>query len=235
VSSRRGRGRLDNGLEASLWSPLRDVDPRVGEHLLDLLHAVGIAAYLEPSADVEPYTRTVSLPSPPSDRLFVDRARRAEARSVVDQHGPHAAETGDVVEPVPGPVPERAVVRRDLDEDAEWARIVSAFEAEHGRAVIRDEPSDAPPPVPHEPSVLDRPDEHYEPPPPPPLPAPAPASLYAVLLIVAGVVLIGAPGVLRLSADMGLVLGVAVIAGGVAMLVTRMRDRSDDGDDGAVV
>jgi hypothetical protein len=241
VSSRqghsRGRGRRDNGLDASLWSPLRDVDPRVGEHLLDVLHAVGIAAYLEPSADVEPYTRSVSLPSPPSDRLFVDRARSAEARAVVDEHAPQSAETADGgQEPPRGPVPERATVRGDLDEDAEWARIVSAFESENGRAVVRDEPSAAPPPAPHEVPIQDRPDEHYEPPPPPPLPAPAPASLYAVLLVLAGLVLIGAPGVLNLSSDVGLVIGVAAIAGGVAMLVARMRDRSeDDGDDGAVV
>jgi uncharacterized membrane protein HdeD (DUF308 family) len=83
--------------------------------------------------------------------------------------------------------------------------------------------------------VLDRPDEHYEPPAPPPLPAPSPAALYAVLLLIGGVLLVGAPGLLRLSADLGLVLGVAAIAGGAAMLVSRMRDRSDDGDDGAVV
>ncbi|PZA19171.1 hypothetical protein DMO24_22185, partial [Modestobacter versicolor] len=76
---RRGRGRRDNGLDAALWSPVRDVDPRVGEHLLDLLEAAGIAAYLEPSTDTDAYTRTVSLPSPPSDRLYVDRARRLEA------------------------------------------------------------------------------------------------------------------------------------------------------------
>ena len=38
MTSRRGRGRRDNGLDAALWSPLRDVDPRVGEHLLDVLH-----------------------------------------------------------------------------------------------------------------------------------------------------------------------------------------------------
>ena len=88
MTSRRGRGRRDNGLDAALWSPLRDVDPRVGEHLLDLLHAVGIAAYLEPSADVGPYTRTVFLPSPPVDRLFVDRSRRVEARGLVDGHVP---------------------------------------------------------------------------------------------------------------------------------------------------
>ncbi|WP_116452472.1 hypothetical protein [Blastococcus litoris] len=229
MTTRRGRGRRDNGLDAALWSPLRDVDPRVGEHLLDLLHAVGIAAYLEPSADVEPYTRSVSLPSPPSDRLFVDRARRAEARTVVDEHAPAA-------EVRPRPEPEPATARRELDEDAEWRRIVAAFEEEHGRAVVDEEPVDAPPPPPHELPVLDQPDEHYEPPPAPPIPAPAPASLYAVLLIAAGVLLIGAPGILDLSADVGLVIGVAGIAGGVAMLVSRMRDRSDDdGDDGAVV
>lgn len=230
------RGRRDNGLDAVLWCPLRDVDPRIGEHLLDVLHAVGIAAYLEPSADVGEYTRTVFLPSPPTDRLFVDRARRAEARTLVDQQvGREGADRPA------GAVPERAAVRReirdDLDEDAEWARIVSSFEGEQGRTVVDDEPAAAPPPPPHEPDVLDRPDEHYEPPPPPPLPVPAPASLYAVLLILAGVVLVGAPELLRLSTDVGLVLGVLAIAGGVALLVSRMRDRNtdDDGDDGAVV
>jgi hypothetical protein len=231
------RGRRDNGLDAPLWSPLRDVDPRIGEHLLDLLQAVGIAAYLEPSADVEPYTRSVSLPSPPSDRLFVDRARRSEARIVVDQHVPAGAEASAPIQERPEPPHERAVVRRDLDEEAEWAAIVAAFEAENGRAVPDAPPSAPPaPPVQHELPILDRPDEHYEPPPPPPLPVPSPASLYAVLLVVFGVLLVGAPSVLRLSSDVGLILGVTAIAGGVAMLVSRMRDRSDDdGDDGAVV
>ena len=232
TGARRGRGRRDNGLDAVLWSPLRDVDPRIGEHLLDVLHAVGIAAYLEPSADVGPYTRTVFLPSPPTDRLFVDRSRRAEARTLVEEQvGREGADRR------PDPVPERAALRRDLDEDAEWAAIVSAFEAEHGRAVTAEEPAQAPPPAPHEPAVLDRPDEHYEPPPPPPVPVPAPASLYAILVVLGGVLLVFAPGLLRLSADVGLVLGVAGIAGGVALLVMRMRERSleDDGDDGAVV
>jgi hypothetical protein len=226
MTSRRGRGRLDNGLDAMLWSPVGDVDPRVGEHLLDLLQAVGIAAYLEPSADVGEYTRTVFLPSPPSDRLFVDRDRRAEARALVDEHAPRAEHSA---------LPEPAAVRREIDEDAEWARIVSAFEAENGRSVVDEEPSDAPPPVPHETPILDLPEEHFEPPPPPPLPAPTPASLYAILLVIAGVVLVGAPGLLRLSENMGLVLGVLAIGGGVALLVSRMRERSDDGDDGAVV
>ncbi|WP_104524224.1 hypothetical protein [Blastococcus atacamensis] len=226
MTDRRGRGRRDNGLDAALWFPLRDVDPRVGEHLLDVLETVGIAAYLEPSADVDSYTRSVSLPSPPSDRLFVDRSRREEARGLVDQH---ADEHPDPPRPV------ARTPRPEVDEDAEWQRIVTAFEAEHGRTVVDESPSTAPPPVPHEVPVLDRPDEHYEPPAPPPLPVPAPAALYAVLLVAAGVLLIGAPAVLGLSADVGLVLGVAVVAGGVAMLVARMRDRAEDGDDGAVV
>ena len=247
MTSRRGRGRRDNGLDAALWSPLRDVDPRIGEHLLDVLSVAGIAAYLEPSADVEPYTRTVSLPSPPSDRLFVDRARRREARGLVDEHVAQDTATLDREAQAAAPdrarasAPERATVRPDLDEDAEWARIVAAFEAENGRLVLDDDTTATtaelpPPPAPHEPAILDRPEEHFQPPPPPPLPVPAPASLYAVLLIAGGLLLIGAPSLLRLSYDVGLMLGVTAIAGGVAMLVSRMRDRSDDdGDDGAVV
>jgi hypothetical protein len=221
------RGRRDNGLDAALWSPLRDVDPRVGEHLLDVLRDAGIAAYLEPSADVDSYTRTVSLPSPPTDRIFVDRGRAAEARGLVEQQ---------VDEPAPERTRAPRVLRRDVDEDAEWARIVAAFEAEHGRTVVDEDPAATPAPPPAEPEVLDRPEEHYEPPPPPPVPAPSPASLYAVLLIAAGVVLVVAPRVLGLSSDVGLVLGVAAVVGGVALLVSRMRERStDDGDDGAVV
>lgn len=229
MTERRGRGRRDNGLDAVLWSPLRDVDPRVGEHLLDLLQAAGIAAYLEPSADVGEYTRTVFLPSPPTDRLFVDRARRMEARDVVDEHVPQAADQAP-------PAARPAVARPAVDEDAEWARIVSAFEAEHGRPAVDDEPADVPTPAPHETAILDRPEEHFEPPVPPPIPAPAPASLYAALIVAGGLLLLIAPGLLRLSSDVGLVLGVAAIAGGVALLVSRMRDRSpDDGDNGAVV
>nr|WP_246324806.1 hypothetical protein [Petropleomorpha daqingensis] len=210
-----------------MWSPLRDVDPRVGEHLLDVLYDAGIAAYLEPAADVGPYTRTVFLPSPPSDRLFVDRAHRTEARALVDAHADEHAR---------GQVPERARVRRDLDEDAEWARIVAAFEAEHGQMTVEESPAETPPPAPAEPDVLDRPDEHFEPPPPPKVPVPKPSTLYSFLLVAAGLVLIWAPSVIGLSDDLGLVLGFAAVAGGVGTAVSRMRDRStDDGDDGAVV
>jgi uncharacterized membrane protein HdeD (DUF308 family) len=57
-----------------------------------------------------------------------------------------------------------------------------------------------------------------------------------VLLVLVGALLVGAPSVLDLSADVGIVVGAALIIGGVVVLVSRMRDRSDeDGDDGAVV
>jgi hypothetical protein len=234
TESRRGRGRRDNGLDAPLWTPLRDVDPRVGEHLLDLLRDAGIAAYLEPAADVSPYTRTVYLPSPPSDRLFVDRARRIEARGLVDVNADEHARRQAV---------ERHRLRRDLDEEAEWRRIVAAFEGEHFSPVVGDEPlapntvADVPPvAAAAEPELVELPEEHYDPPPPPPLRAPAPASLYAVLLIAAGALLIIAPSVVGLSGNLALVLGVVGVAAGVAVLVSRMRERSvDDGDDGAVV
>ncbi|MGY1668535.1 hypothetical protein [Geodermatophilus sp. SYSU D00696] len=233
---RRGRGRRDNGLDATLWAPLRDVDPRVGEHLLDVLREAGIAAYLEPAADVGPYTRTVFLPSPPADRLFVDRARLHEGRSLVDRHADEHAPAG-------GPAAERRAAPRDLDEDAEWARIVAAYEAEHGRTVVEDAtPAPAGRPADGRGDAVEGPaddgldEEHYEPPPAPPVPLPSPSTLYAVLMAAAGVVLVGAPGMLGLTTDTGLVLGVAALVGSAALFLSRMRERStDDGDDGAVV
>ncbi len=241
------RGRRDNGLQATLWHPLRDVDPRVGEHLLDVLREEGIAAYLAPSTDVGPYTRTQFLPSPPTDRLFVDRARRAEARTVVDTHADEHLPAA--------PTPRRRRTDRAEDAaatDAEFARIVAAWDAEEsaggtgaapadppaGRSApppATEQPRDDPPPPPAEVPVLDRPDEHFEPPAPPPLPVLAPASLYALVLILAGAVCIVTPGTLGLGPDVGIVIGVLAVVGGVAVLVSRMRDRSDDDGDGAVV
>jgi hypothetical protein len=112
---------------------------------------------------------------------------------------------------------------------------VAAFEAEHGPSAVPGPPRDDPPPPPAETPVLDLPEEHFEPPPPPPLPVLAPASLYSLVLIAIGAVLIIAPGRVGLTVDTGLVLGVGALIGGVGVLVSRMRDRSDDGDDGAVV
>jgi hypothetical protein len=85
---------------ASAYEAVGDVDPRVGEHLLDVLGTRGIAAYLQPSTDLHPITRTTSLPARPTDRLFVDRdqveAARAYVRRVTaEQAAERAADPAD--------------------------------------------------------------------------------------------------------------------------------------------
>jgi hypothetical protein len=118
------RGRRDNGLDAVAFVPLLDVDPRVGEHLLDVLGSAGVPAYLEPSADVEPYTRALSLPSPPTDRLWVDRDQRRQARIIVD------AETPLGPRPVPPPrddEPSHGLA--DAEEERAWQAIIAGFDA----------------------------------------------------------------------------------------------------------
>ncbi|MGC5051850.1 DUF308 domain-containing protein [Micromonospora sp. DT48] len=111
------RGRRDNGLDASEYAIAGDVDPRVGEHLLDVLAAGGIAAYLQPSADLNPVTRTTTVPSRPVDRLYVDRSHLSTARDYLSQL---ADETGGV----------RASEEPDID--AEWERIVAGFHTSPG-------------------------------------------------------------------------------------------------------
>ncbi len=116
------RGRRDNGLDAAAFVPLVDVDPRVGEHLLDVLGSAGVPAYLEPSADVEPYTRTLSLPSPPTDRLFVDRDQHREAQEIVEAETPHG----------PRPEPqsrddEPSHGLSDAAEEQAWQAIIAGF------------------------------------------------------------------------------------------------------------
>lgn len=91
MSGGNHHGRRDNGLDASEYAVAGDVDPRVGEHLLDVLGLAGIAAYLQPTADLHPVIRTTTLPSRPIDRLYVDRQYLTEARGYLDKLGPAAA------------------------------------------------------------------------------------------------------------------------------------------------
>jgi hypothetical protein len=110
------RGRRDNGLDAAEYAVAADVDPRIGEHLLDVLAGAGIAAYLQPSADLNPVTRTTTVPARPTDRLYVDRAHLGTARDFLAR----LAEDG------PGGRSERG----DQDLDAQWNRIVAGFYAD---------------------------------------------------------------------------------------------------------
>jgi hypothetical protein len=248
------RGRRDNGLDAAEFAAAADVDPRVGEHLLDVLAAAGIAAYLQPSSDLNPVTRTTTVPARPTDRLFVDRTRLVTARGFLAQ----LADEGP-----------RRPAAADPGLDAEWNRIVAGFYdtptatptwpaaedlADH-REVTRTLPSATDisgisvSRRPDEPSLLDGldtfgadlpddPDEGYTPPPPPPLPSVSKYAVAAVLAILAGLVLLGFPTVLPVEHRLTVLLGFAGILGGFVSLVWRLRpgdDEEDDPDDGAVV
>ncbi|MEU7609949.1 DUF308 domain-containing protein [Micromonospora sp. NPDC049204] len=118
------RGRRDNGLDANEYAVVGDVDPRVGEHLLDVLAAGGIAAYLQPSADLNPVTRTTTVPARPVDRLYVDRSHLTTARDYLTQLADESS-------------PEQPPARDEPDIDAEWARIVAGF---HTSSAVGDRP-----------------------------------------------------------------------------------------------
>jgi hypothetical protein len=153
------RGRRDNGLDAAAFVPLADVDPRIGEHLLDVLGAAGVPAYLEPSVDIEPYTRALAIPSPPTDRLWVDREQRLTARQIVETEAEQAGQSG--LGP-PGRPREESTGQPeatwsnglpDADEEQIWRQIVASYEAETTAPVgpwpaaeDRDSPTDAPQP-----------------------------------------------------------------------------------------
>jgi hypothetical protein len=110
------RGRRDNGLTAAEYAAAGDVDPRVGEHLLDVLAAGGIAAYLQPASDLNPITRTTTVPARPTDRLYVDRTHLSTARDYVARLAAEEEQAGRG--------------GRTPDIEAEWARIVAGFHTE---------------------------------------------------------------------------------------------------------
>lgn len=131
---RRRRGRRDNGLDAAAYVEVRDVDPRVGEEMLDLLRGVGVAAFLEPKVDNDPYRWGAALPSPPKDRLYVDRDGQETAREILehpDLASAHAA-AGASVAAVPDAVrEERSRAQRleldNSDVDARFAEMIAGF------------------------------------------------------------------------------------------------------------
>ncbi|WP_213456393.1 DUF308 domain-containing protein [Rhizomonospora bruguierae] len=251
------RGRRDNGLDAAEYAVAGDVDPRVGEHLLDVLAAGGIAAYLQPSADLNPITRTTFIPATPTDRLYVDRAHLSTARDYLAQ----------LTDEEPAPAREAG---NEPDVEAAWARIIAGYNAEVDPTLATPwpeaedihRPDGTQPPEPEragndpgtrrpspglidgrhtvEPSLLDGldtfgahlpesdDDEGYTPPPPPPLPHISKYAVIGVLAIVAGFVLFIEPSVLPLGGNLSMVIGFVAILVGFVMLIWRLRSGDDD-------
>jgi len=127
------RGRRDNGLVAQQYAVVGDVDPRVGEHLLDVLAAGGIAAYLQPATDLHPVTRTTTLPVRPTDRLYADRDHLATARNYLAQltasTGPSPVpppSSTEITQPIPPTSTPEAETSRKSDDEA-FASIIAGF------------------------------------------------------------------------------------------------------------
>lgn len=264
-AGRPARGRRDNGLDARDFVPLIDVDPRVGEHLLDVLALAGIAAYLQPSSDLNPIVQSTTLPSRPTDRLWADRRYANEARNLLAQHEHEVA----------GTVDEHDDPEPDLDIDAAWEQIVASYDAtpetapswpatedtDDGRSSSTDtspakliradhlRPIGPPAPGPRDHALAepqddddlvdsDEPDEGYTPPPPPPLPKPSGHVVLGVVAILLGFVFFFRPDLLGIGEDLTTVLGIIGVLGGAGTLVYQLREgwsRDDDPDDGAVV
>ncbi len=146
------RGRRDNGLSATEWGALVDLDPRLSEPLLDSLAAEGVPAYVEPASDLDSYTRASTLPNRPLDRLWVDPSRADVARGVVASEVADLtallaeAEPGLTVEGLVRPVPRTAAVRvlpppevppAAPTDDEVFAQIIAGFGTESADPVPR--------------------------------------------------------------------------------------------------
>jgi hypothetical protein len=143
-SNRPARGRRNNGLDAREFVALVDLDPRVGEHLLDVLAVAGIAAFLQPSADFNPIIRSTVLPSRPTDQLWVDREHAEDARELLAQVDSEAVggTNPDVIADQEQRHQQGRVTERDrsddvdtagdpagLDIDAAFQEIVASYDA----------------------------------------------------------------------------------------------------------
>ncbi|GLZ39206.1 hypothetical protein [Actinokineospora sp. NBRC 105648] len=135
---------------------------------------------------------------------------------------------------------EREGVGRDVPSEAELRRELREQEP--------DQPVDPPrPPAPasswraHDTEfdwTDENADEHYEPPEPPPLPRLRPATIVAIVLLVAGVLLLVLPSLIGLDARIATPIALVALASGIGLLLLRARKHPHDypdGDDGAQV
>lgn len=243
-AAERRRGRRDNGLDASDWRAIEDLDPRVSEEVLAALAARGIAAYVQPAADIDPITRSTTVPSRPTDRLYVDRQHLQAAkdclRGVLERSWPATTEVDAVFAGIV------ADFHRSDPTVAPWP----ALEDAPTDPEPRPEPEPTRPPTPvdarhvTESSLLDgldtfgadlpdeQPPDRFVPPPPPPLPRLSRQAVLGTLAILAGLVLLlGQPAALPLEATTMILVGFAMVLGGAVALILRLRPDPGEDDD----
>ena len=237
--------RRDNGLHATSYARVVDVDSPVVDGLLERLRDEDVAAYVAPAPGQRgPYGDTV-LPVTPRDSVYVDANRRDHARAVIDRYLEEIREelawatlVAGFNDPGEDEVP-RWPASEDVPAEADTehpdaagrsGRLLRPAETTIGFEELREVVGDLP---------RDDPEEHFQPPTPPPasLPDPINRAAWAALLggplflIIATIFSLDATGWTGLAA-----LGAFV--GGFVTLVARMEDRPPNdlgGDDGAVV
>ncbi|HEX2902546.1 MAG TPA: hypothetical protein VHO01_03745 [Jatrophihabitans sp.] len=219
------RGRRDNGLDSEAYLPVADVDPRLADHLLDVLGLREVPAYVEPTSEALT-----------ADRLFVAADQTDAARQVLTDL---AAELGIEVSSSRhrDRQPERPDPLAGIDTDTEFAAIVADL-GDLGRPLLDWNTSIA---LDTAGLTSDRhavdPDEHFVPPAAPPVPRPALASVLAVLVTLLGIAVIAFGTSMGLPSDLPLPLGVVLVLFGAGLLALRLRPepRDESDDDGAIV
>ncbi|MGZ4596380.1 MAG: hypothetical protein ACXV2H_11970 [Actinomycetes bacterium] len=247
--------RRDNGLPATSYVRLRDVETHVVDGLLERLRDEDVAAYVAPAAGRRGPYGDIVLPGTPSDSVYVDSDRREHAQTVVERY---LAEVRDELawasivagfdSPLTDTVP-RWPAQEDLDpadaspdpspgagadppRDGQGtfgaARIV--------RPADRDAPSLDPQPAATRPPSDD---DHFEPPPPPPIPLPDTIGRFAWAAVLGGPLFLILATLLHIEVSgWAGFLALSAFVGGFVTLVARMKDRPPSdlgGDDGAVV
>ncbi len=248
----------DNGLPASQWSHLADVDPWIAHSALEALRDAGVPAYCVPHPGAAGAYLDVHLPDRPLDRLFVEVGTRERAGVVlaeVERTDPRSEEPRRDGPPGTG----------DRDVDARFAEIVAGLtnspdERPRPRSpegpptpeavdtpattapprltgwddLLADEPRQASPSD----TDLDA-EDRFVPPPPPPIPSGTPVRRFAWAAV------LGAPLIVVLSVLtdrpldgwLGLFVVLAFL-GGLGTLFATLRDGDlddEDPDHGAVV
>ena len=237
--------RRDNGLTATSYARLDEVETHLVDELLDRLREAGVAAYSAPSAGRRgPYGDTVP-PVGPSDSVYVDAAAHDRARTVADAYLREVSDdlawsdivagfdqdTSELDDVVP-----RWPASEDVDPADDAGSQPSASGPTIGFEVLREGTPTSPVVRREQP---DDPDDHFRPPPPPPLPDIDRVSRFAWAGALGGpvVLVLAAMAGLQLEGWVGLLALLAFMAGFVT-LVVRMKPRNDSDsgpDDGAVV
>jgi hypothetical protein len=231
-----------NGLTASAYIPVADLDPRVADALLTGLKQKGVAAYTKPVES----TSMSGFDGPEfrvdvKDRLYVDSVESERVKAMISEHDPGLVTSND---------------------DLTWAQIVAGFDQpvrgeshpwpaneDVDRSPTGDtledggeRPDDDVLPTPVWRRPVDQDDEgpdRFVPPVPPPLPRLEPWQQLAWVGVCAGPLLLLAAVLFSVSLPTWVSMAaVAGFIGGFVTLVANMRDHDDsedDPDNGAVV